>query len=146
VVLLSPSKSAGNFLKETAEAARLFEYFDDDYNHLDIDDLNEDERRIKNVDSKKRVKVGRRRGNLIAGGPVVPNDTGLSVADAYEAKNNYLTELKKFRDATQRESLRAGKGSTFDDNDYMGDLTPMLRPMTQVNLECLKLGQTFPQG
>jgi hypothetical protein len=34
----------GNFLKETAEAARLFEYSDDDYNHLDNDDLNEDER------------------------------------------------------------------------------------------------------
>ena len=39
------------------------------------------------MDSRKRVKVGRRRGNLIAGGPVVPNDAGLSVADAYEAKN-----------------------------------------------------------
>ena len=51
-----------------------------------------------------------------------------------------------YRDASQRESLRAGKGSSFDDNDYMGDLTPTLRPMTQVNLVCLKLGQTFPQG
>ena len=80
----------GNFLKETAEAARLFEYSDDDYNHLDNDDLNEDERWIENADSKKRVKVGRRRGNLIAGGPVEPNYAGMSVADAYEAKNNYL--------------------------------------------------------
>ncbi len=48
----------GNFLKETAEAARLFEYSDNDYNHLNDDDLNEDKRQIKNADSKKRVKVG----------------------------------------------------------------------------------------
>ena len=45
-------------MKETAEAARLFEYSDNDYNHLDDDDLNEDKRQIKNADSKKRVKVG----------------------------------------------------------------------------------------
>jgi len=75
----------------------IFEYSDDDYNHLDDDDLNEDERLIENADSKKRVKVGRRRGNLITGGPVVPNYDGMSVADAHEAKQNYLTERKKFR-------------------------------------------------
>jgi hypothetical protein len=35
---------SGNFLKEIAEAARLFEYSDNDYNHLNDDDLNKDER------------------------------------------------------------------------------------------------------
>ena len=49
---------SGNFLKEIAEAARLFEYSDNDYNHLNDDNLNKDERWIKNADSKKRVKVG----------------------------------------------------------------------------------------
>jgi hypothetical protein len=36
----------GNFLKEETaeEAARLFKYSNDDYNHLDDDYLNEDER------------------------------------------------------------------------------------------------------
>ena len=52
-------------MKETAEAARLFEYSDNDYNHLDDDDLNEDKRQIKNADSKKRVKVGCHQGNLV---------------------------------------------------------------------------------
>lgn len=44
------------------------------------------------------VKVGHHQGNLIAGGPVVPNYDGMSVADANEAKQHYLTERKKFRD------------------------------------------------
>jgi hypothetical protein len=59
----------------------------------------------------------------------------------YEAVFN---ERKKFRDASRRERLQAGKGSSFNDDDYTGDLTPMLRPMMQVNLSRLKQGQTFP--
>jgi hypothetical protein len=41
-----PPFGGGNFLKEETaeEAARLFKYSDDDYNHLDDDYLNEDER------------------------------------------------------------------------------------------------------
>ncbi len=38
----------------------LFEYSDDDYNHLNDDDIKEDEMRIENGDIKKRVKTGRR--------------------------------------------------------------------------------------
>jgi len=44
----------GTFLKETAEAARLFEYSDDDYYHLDDDNLNEDKRQIKTVRRESR--------------------------------------------------------------------------------------------
>ena len=65
-----PPFGGGNFLKEETaeEAARLFKYSDDDYNHLDDDYLNEDERWIDTTDSKKRVKVGHCQGNLIAVG------------------------------------------------------------------------------
>jgi hypothetical protein len=35
---------SGNFLKEIAKAARLFEYSDNDYNHLNDDDLKNDKR------------------------------------------------------------------------------------------------------
>jgi len=62
----------------------------------------------------------------------------------YEAKTNYLNERKKFRDASRRERLLAGKGSSFDEDDYIGDLTPMLCSMMQVNSSLLKQGQTFP--
>ena len=94
------------------------------------------------MDIKKRVKVGCHQGNLIAGGPVVPNYDGMSVAEAHKAKQTYLTQRKKFRDRLQRESLQAGKGSAFKDNDYSGDLTPTLRTMTAFSLSRLKLGQT----
>ena len=47
------------------------------------------------MDIKKRVKVGCHQGNLIAGGPVVPNYDGMSVAEAHEAKQTYLTQRKK---------------------------------------------------
>lgn len=62
----------------------------DDYNHLNDDDLNEDERWIKKADSKKRVKVGRRRGKLIPVGPVEPNYEGMTAIAAYETKHKYL--------------------------------------------------------
>ncbi len=91
------------------------------------------------------VKVGHHQGNLIAGGPVVPNYDGMSVADANEAKQHYLTEQKKFRDGIWRERLQSGKGSSFDDNnDYSGNLTTTLCPMMQVMFSHLNIGQTFP--
>ena len=58
----SPTREAaqkaigGGNLKDRAAAAMLFQYSDDDYNHLYDDNLNEDEKRIDNADSNKRVK------------------------------------------------------------------------------------------
>jgi len=128
---------------DDSELVGLFGYADDDYNHLDDDDLNKDERLIENTDIKKRVKkVGCRRGNLIAGGPVVPNYDGMSVAEAHEAKQTYLTQRKKFRDGLRQERLQAGKGSAFEDNDYSADLTPTLRTMTAVSCPTSNLGKT----
>ena len=53
---------------------------------------------------------------------------------------------KNYRDGIHRERLRGNKGSSFDELDYMGDLTPTLCPMTLVILTRLKLGQTFPES
>jgi hypothetical protein len=50
---------------------KLFESSDDDdFDHLNDDDINEEDRRIENMDSKSRIPTGRRRGNLIMGGPL----------------------------------------------------------------------------
>ena len=46
---------------------------DDDFDHLlDDDDINDEDRRIEKMDSKLRIPTGRRRGNVIQGGPVAP--------------------------------------------------------------------------
>ena len=101
--------------------------------------------RIENGDIKKRAKTGRRQGNLIVGGPVQPKYDLMSVAEAHEARLQYLSDRKKFHDDKQRERIRENMGSSFDEADYTGDLTATLRPMTQVNVSHLKLGQTFPE-
>jgi hypothetical protein len=123
----------------------LFEYSEDDYTHLDDDNFNEEEMCIKNENIKKRVKRGRRQGNLIVSGPVEPKYDIILVAEAHEALIQYLSDRKKFRDDKQRERIRDNVGLSFDKADYTGDLTATLRPMTQVNVSHLKLGQTFPE-
>jgi hypothetical protein len=136
---------AGNNLVKDSTCCGLFEYSDNDYNHLDDDDFNEEEMRIENGDIKKRVKTGRRRGNLIVGGPVELKYDIMLVAEAHEAQIQYLSDRKKFRYDKRRERIRDSMGSSFDEADYTGDLTAPLRPMTQVNVSRLKLGQTFPE-
>ncbi len=79
------------------------------------------------------------------GGPVEPKYDIMSVAEADEAQIQYLSDRKKFRDDKRGERLRDNVGSSFDEADYTGDLTATLRPMTQVYLSRLKLGQTFPE-
>jgi hypothetical protein len=53
----SGGKGTGEKLKERA-AAVLFHYSGDNYDHLYDEDVDKDEKRIKNSDSNKRVKVG----------------------------------------------------------------------------------------
>jgi hypothetical protein len=126
---------------------KLFESSDDDdFDHLNDDDINEEDRRIKNRDSKTRIPTGRRRGNLIKGGPVAPNYKLMSASKASEARSEYQTLRKNYRDGIRRERLRGNKGSSFDESDYTGDLTPTLRPMMLVELSRLKHGQTFPES
>ena len=97
-------KGTGN-LKERAPAVLFQQYSDDDYNHLYNEDIDEDEKRIENSDSNKRVKVGRGRVNLIPGGPTPPNCDGMTAAEADEAKKRYSTNRQKFREKLHRERL-----------------------------------------
>ena len=136
-------KGTGGKLKERA-AAVLFHYSNDNYDHLYDEDIDEDEKRIENSDSNKRVKVGRGRVNLIPGGPNPPNCDGMTPDEALAAKKTYTIEHQKFREDCRRERLRAAKGELFDEKDYTGDVTPTLRPMAQVINFHLKLGHTFP--
>jgi hypothetical protein len=59
-------------MKERATAV-LFQYSNDNYNHLYDEDIDKDEKRIENSDSNKRVTVRFGRVNLIPGGPSPPN-------------------------------------------------------------------------
>jgi hypothetical protein len=74
---------------------KLFESSDDDdFNHLNDDNINEEDRRIENMDSKSRIPTGRRRRNLIMGGPVAPNYKLMSASEASEARSEYQTLRK----------------------------------------------------
>ncbi len=142
----SGGKGTGGNLKERATAV-LFHYSNNDYDHLYIEDIDKDEKKIKNSDSTKRVKVGRGRVNLIPGGPNPPNCDGMTPDEADVAKKTYTIEHQKFREERRCERLRAVKGELFDKKDYIDRgcySTPMLRPMAQVINFHLKLGHTFP--
>jgi len=80
------------------------------------------------------------------GGPVAPNYKFMSASKASEARSEYQSLRKNYRDGICRERLRGNKGSSFDELDYTGDLTPKLHFMMLVILACLKLGQTFPES
>ena len=126
---------------------KLFESSDDDdFDHLNDDDINEEDRRIENMDSKSRIPTGRRRGNLIMGGPVAPNYKCMSASESSDAKREYQTLRKSYRDGICRERLRRNKSSSFNELDYTGDLTPTLRPMTLVLSARLQVHQTFPES
>jgi hypothetical protein len=100
---------------------KLFESSDDDeLDHLNDDDINEEDRRIENRDSKTRILTGRRRGNLIKGGPVAPNYKFMSASEANEARSEYQILRKNYRDGIRRERLRGNKGSSFNESDYTG--------------------------
>ena len=97
-------------MKDTAVVAMLFEYSDDNYDHLYDDDINEKEKQIESTDSKKRLKVRCHQGNLIKGGPVEPMYEGVTIVEANEAQS-YLIGCNKFRDGSRWERLQSGKGS-----------------------------------
>jgi hypothetical protein len=64
----------------------------------------------------------------------VPNYKLMSASEASEARSEYLTLRKNYRDGICRERLRGNKGSSFDELDYTGDLTPTLHSMSLVIL------------
>jgi hypothetical protein len=124
-----------------------FESDDDDFDHLlNDDDIDEEDRRIEKMDSKSKIPSGRRRGNLIQGGPVAPNYKLMSASEANEARIEYQSLRKTYRDGIRRERLRGNKGESFDEGEYTGDLTPTLRPMALVQSARLQVGHTFPES
>jgi hypothetical protein len=106
-------KGTGGKLRKRA-AALLFQYSDDNYDHLYDEDIDKDEKRIENSGSNKRVKVGRGQVSLIPGGPNPPNCDGMTPDEAIAAKKTYTIERQKFREEHRRERLRAAKGELFD--------------------------------
>ena len=84
------------------------------------EDIYQDEKRIENSDSNKRVKVGRVRVNLIPGGPTPPNCNGMTADKADAAKKRYSIDRQKFREELRRERLQAAKCGLFDNKDYGG--------------------------
>ena len=122
---------------------KLFSSDNNDFNHLLNDvNINEEVRHIENMDSKSRILTGRCRGNLIMGGPVAPNCKLMSASEASEARIEYQSSCKNYRDGICRERLRANKGSSFNEVDYTGDLMPTLHPMVLVLSARLQVGQT----
>ena len=134
-------KETGGNLKERA-AAVLFQYSDSNYNHLYNEDIDKDEKRIKNSDSNKRVKVGCGRVNLIPGGPTPPNWDRMTADKADAAKKGTkLTARNSGRNSVVRDcKLRRVDCLT---TKYMGDLTPTLCQIAQVINFHLKKGHTF---
>jgi len=123
----------------------MFNYSDDDDDYLfDDDELNDDSKRIEESDLRKKVPVGRRKGNLLLGGPEEPNYDGMTVSEADIARNKYLVERKKWRQLNINEKLKLSKGTEFQVSDYTGNLSPTLRTMQEVSGFHLQAGHTFP--
>ena len=98
------------------------------------------------MQSKVQIPTGRRRRNLISGGPVAPNYLVMSPEEASEARRKYLAERKNWHDMQRRDRLKGNKDSSMEASDYTGDLTPTLRPMMLVETSRLQVGQTFPES
>ena len=114
----------GDNSRDTDLVPKLFESSDDD--DRNDDDVSEEDRCIENRDSKMMIPTRPRQGCLIIRGPVAPNYKFMSAAKASEARSEYQSKRKKYRDCIRRERLMGNKGSSFDELDYTGDLTPTL--------------------
>ena len=90
----------------------LFQYSNEDCNHLYDEDIDKNEKRIENSDSYKRVKVGRGQVNLIPGGSSLPNYNGMTVAKADDTKKWYSIDHQKFREELHQERLQAAKSGS----------------------------------
>ena len=91
---------------------------DDDFDHLNDDDIDEEDRRITDMQrSKSPVRTGRRRGNLILGGPVAPNYSLMTPEEADEERKKYNAERKTWRDSRRRDRLRGNKRTSNSDGE-----------------------------
>jgi hypothetical protein len=60
------------------------------------------------------------------------------------AREEYQNKRKKWRDQTRSERLRANNMTNFNDNDFTGNLSPILRTVSDVCTAHLKRGHLFP--
>ncbi len=126
-------------------ANSLFDYSDGDFDHLlDGKDLDEDSKRIEYADLRKRESLGRRKGTLLEGGPQEPSYEGMMAAKERAAMEEYQMLRKKWRDQTRSDRLQAQKTTYFNEYDFTGNLSPTLRPMSDVCIAHLERGHSFP--
>jgi hypothetical protein len=123
----------------------LFNYSDDEFDHLlDDKELDEDAKRIEYADSRMKDTIGHRKETLLKGGPQEPSYEGMTAGKERAAREEYQNTRKKWRDQTRSERLRAKKTTNFNDDDFMGNLSPTLRTMSDVCTAHLKRGHSFP--
>ncbi len=97
-----------------------------------------------NTDSRKRDTIGRCKGALLKGGPQEPSYEGMTAGKERAAREEYQNKRKKWRDQTRSKRLRAKKTTNFDDDDFMGHLSPTLSTMSDVCAAHLERGHLFP--
>jgi hypothetical protein len=123
----------------------LFDYSDKEIDHLlDDKDLDEDVKRIKCANLRKRESLGRWKGTLLDGGPQEPSYEGMMAVKEKVAREEYQMLRKKWRDQRRSNRLQAQKTTDFNDGDFMGNLCPTWRPMSDVCIAHLQRGHLFP--
>ncbi len=123
----------------------LFEYSDDGFYHLlDDEELDEDAKRIEYADLRKRNTIGHRKGALLKGGPQEPSYEEMTAGKERVAREEYQYKRKKWRDQMRSKRLRSKKMANFNDDDFMGNLSPTLHTMSDVCTTHLKRGHSFP--
>jgi hypothetical protein len=124
----------------------LFYSEDEDLDAVLDRGLDEIARSIEYSDPKK-MNHGRRRTTTIVGGPAQPDYTGMDAREEEDAKAKYKVERKAYVDKIRRQRLKlnvADKNTAGSVATYSGCLHPVLRPMSVVEAERLRVGDTFP--
>jgi hypothetical protein len=123
----------------------LFYFSDNEFDHLlDDEEVDEDAKKIEYTDSRKRETIGRCKGTLLKGGPQEPSYEGMMAGEEKAAREEYQNKRKKWRDQTRSERLWANKTTSFNDDDFTGNMSPTLRTMSDVCAAHLKRGDLFP--
>jgi hypothetical protein len=81
---------------------------------------------------------------LLKGGPQEPSYEGMTAAKEKAAREESQILRKKWRDQTRSDRLQAQKTTKFNDGDFMGNLCPTLRPVSNVCATHLERGHSFP--
>jgi hypothetical protein len=119
-------------------------YSDDDSDFLLNDaDLQEDFLVLDNMITKKKSRTkadGKRRGNLIVGGP--PQQDTRNMTE--EEKKHYKAIRKEYTDGLRMERLKLVVGDTLPADNFTGCCHPVLRTEVEVEAKRLEVGHSFP--